>query len=95
MRSREEDEDSDVASLREPGHSHKKARLAALPAKQKAWNRDLAYEAWQASERCSETSVEQVAVPQNEGSQSLVSVGSHWPPETSRSRKAHLAAVRK
>ena len=56
MRSREEDEDSDVASLREPSHSHKKARLAALPAKQKAWNRDLAYEVWQASERCSETS---------------------------------------
>ena len=42
MRSREEDEDSDVASHRKPGHSHKKARLAALPAKQKAWNRDLA-----------------------------------------------------
>ena len=57
MRSREEDEDSDVASLREPSLSHKKARLAALHAKQKAWNRDLAYEALQASERCSKTTL--------------------------------------
>ena len=49
-----DDEDSDVASFREPGHSHKKARLSAFPAA-KAWNRDAAYDAWQASARCDET----------------------------------------
>ena len=49
------DEDSDVASLREPGHSPKKARVSAFPAV-KAWNRDAAYDEWQASERCDETS---------------------------------------
>ena len=47
MRFRDEDEDSDVASLREPGHSHKKARLAALPAKTKRSHQDAAYESWQ------------------------------------------------
>ena len=100
MRSREEDEDSDVASLRKPGHSHKKARLAALPAKQKAWNRDLAYEAWQASERCSETSCNRPHGRSNGDSYHRLRqpCGLHadegWTPETSRSRKAHLAAMR-
>ena len=56
---REEDEESDVASFREPGHSHKEARLAALLAKTKQCHQDLAYESWQASVRHEEASVTQ------------------------------------
>ena len=42
VRFRNDDADSDMLSLREPSHSHKKAKLLALPAKPKTWHQDLA-----------------------------------------------------